>query len=435
MRQKLKSLWLTEAIHLIETESGRFSDQDINRQVRAEQVSLSDRIVMRAIMLSKQNGLYLAQKVLLRSVKLSFVLLLLLSVFLGGSLALGALSQNPINLYWALFSLLGIHLITLSIWLSSFFFFSNFGGSLLIHCWLWLAKKLSQKKTVQQLIPAFVELFGSRIRWLIGFVLNLFWTVILSCALLVLVVLFSTKNYSFEWQTTLLSSDTIVGLTHYLGYLPSFLGFEIPKDEVIKLSEHALTAGEIRASWAIWLLGVFIVYGLILRFLCMMFCGVNWLISCRRIQLNISHPDYQILANQLQPLFVNIEDADKLGSSSHQWHFSAHSIEAGEGNFLVAIDVQETWHYPDSVSFLGFLNTREQRSNILDYLQLTPAQKLLIAVDTDRAPDRGVLNFINQLINKSQQTRIWFINQGKQYHNWQSLSLQLAQPDWLSEAL
>ncbi|MCO6548665.1 MAG: DUF2868 domain-containing protein, partial [Gilliamella sp.] len=91
--------------------------------------------------------------------------------------------------------------------------------------------------------------------------------------------------------------------------------------------------------------------------------------------------------------------------------------------------------YPKTVSFLGFLNTREQRSKTLDYLQLTPAKKLLIAIDTDRTPDRGVLNFINQLINKSQQTRIWFINQGKQYHNWQSLSLKLAQPDWLSEDL
>ncbi|WP_160422558.1 DUF2868 domain-containing protein [Gilliamella sp. Lep-s35] len=425
---------MTQTIHLIETESGRFADQDINRQVRAEQISITDRIVMRATILSKQNGLYFSQKILIQSVKLSFVLLLLLSVFLGSSLALGALSQNPINLYWALFSLLGVHLITLIIWLGSFFFFTNFGGSLLIHCWLWLAKKLSQKKTVQQLIPAFVELFGSRIRWLIGFVLNLFWTVILSCALLVLVVLFSTKHYSFEWQTTLLSSDTIVRLTHYLGYLPSLFGFDIPKDEIIKLSENALNTGEIRSSWAVWLLGVFIVYGLMLRFLCMVFCGVNWLISCRQIQLNISHSDYQALANQLQPLLiVNIEDADKLGNSNYQWNFSMNSIEDGKGAFLVAVDVQESWHYPKSVSFLGFLNTREQRSKILDYLQLRPAKKLLIAIDTDRTPDRGVLNFINQLINKSQQTRIWFINQGKQYHNWQLHSLPLAQSDWLSE--
>ncbi|MCO6548736.1 MAG: hypothetical protein J6583_13340, partial [Gilliamella sp.] len=87
MRQKLRSLWLTETIHLIEKEYGRSADQDINRQVRTEHLSLPDRIVMRAIMLSKQNGLDLAQKILLRSVKISFVLLLLLSVFLGVSLA------------------------------------------------------------------------------------------------------------------------------------------------------------------------------------------------------------------------------------------------------------------------------------------------------------------------------------------------------------
>ena len=88
---------------------------------------------------------------------------------------------------------------------------------------------------------------------------------------------------------------------------------------------------------------------------------------------------------------------------------------------------------PNSVTFLGFLNTREQRRKILDYLQLTPAKKLLIAIDTDRAPDRGMLNLINQLTSKSQQSRIWFINQGKQFNNWQALSLQSALPTWLSE--
>ena len=68
-----------------------------------------------------------------------------------------------------------------------------------------------------------------------------------------------------------------------------------------------------------------------------------------------------------------------------------------------------------------------------DSLQLKPAHKLLIAIDTDRAPDRGILNFIQQLMNKSQQSRIWFINQGKQLHNWQSLSLPLANPNWLEQ--
>lgn len=431
MRQQLKSLWLTETIHLIESESGRFADQDINRQVKAIPTSLVNRIVTRATMLSKPNGLYLAQKIILRSIKISFFLLLLVSIFLGSSLTFSALSQNPINLYWALFSLLGVHLITLILWIGSFFFFSRFGGSLLIHCWLWIAQKLYQKKTVQQLIPAFITLFGSRIRWLIGFVLNLFWTVILSSALLVLVVLLSTQHYSFEWKTTLLNSDTIIHLTHYLGYLPALFGFSIPSDNVIKLSEHALSAGDIRSSWAIWLLGVFICYGLAVRFLLMIFCGVIWIVSSRKIELNLNDPYYQILSQQLQPLLTNVVDEDKLGQ--HKWQLPISQIEEGHDVYLVAVDVEENWNFPNTIPFYGFLNTRQERGAILDYLQLKPAYKMLIAIDTDRAPDRGILNFIQQLMNKSQQSRIWFINQGKQLHNWQSLSLPLADPNWLEQ--
>ena len=431
MREQLKSLWLTETIHLIESQSGRFADQDINRLVKAMPTSLVNRIVTRATLLSKQNGLYLAQKVMLRSIKLSFLLLLFVSLFIGSSLTFGALSQNPINLYWALFSLLGVHFITLIIWLCSLLFFSRFGGSLLIHGWLWIAEKLYQKKTVQQLVPAFVSLFGYRIRWLLGFVLNLFWTVILTSALIVLLVLFSTQHYSFEWKTTLLSADSIIKLTHYLGYLPSWFGFSIPKDDVIKLSEHALSSGDIRSSWAIWLLGVFIFYGLTVRLLLMIFCGVTWMVTSRKIKLNLDDPDYQILAQQLQPLVTNVEDEDKLGEN--RWQLPISQIEEGHGIYLVAVDIVESWKPTTTVPFYGFLNTREQRVAILDYLQLKPAKKLLIAIDTDRAPDRGLLNFIQQLINKSQQTRIWFINHGKQFHNWQSLSLPLAEPNWLEQ--
>jgi hypothetical protein len=432
MREKLISLWLTETIRLIENESGRFADQDINRELRASKTPLAHRIVTRAVMLSKQSELYAALITLLHALKFSFILLLFFSFFIGTSLAFGALSQNPVNLYWALFSLLGVHFITLFIWLCSFFFFSSFGGSVLIHCWLWLTKKLSQRKTVQQLIPAFVQLLGGKIRWLIGFILNLFWTIILSSALLVLIVLFSTQHYSFEWKTTLLSSDTIIQLTHYLGLIPSIFGFSIPQDNVIRISDQALNAGYVRSSWAIWLLGVFIVYGLTIRFFCMIICGIGWLISCRGIKLQLALPEYQLLANDLQPALIDIVDNDLQGKKMH-FHSAMNLLENSQGAYLVAIDIPEDWPVPDSVSFLGFLNTRQQRRDILDYLQLKPAKKLLVAIDANRAPDRGILNLLNQLATKSQQYRIWFINEGKQYHNWQSLSLKSSIPTWLNE--
>ena len=97
MREELKSLWIAQTIHLIEKESGRFADQDINRQVRVTQTSLINRIVMRAVMLSKQNGLYAAQKNLLRAINLSFLIFIFLSIICGASLAFSTLSQNPIN--------------------------------------------------------------------------------------------------------------------------------------------------------------------------------------------------------------------------------------------------------------------------------------------------------------------------------------------------
>lgn len=77
---------------------------------------------------------------------LSSIRLILVSIICGTSLAFGILSQNPINLYWALFGLLGIHLITLLVWLISFFLFANVDGSFCVHYWLWLVKKFSQKK-------------------------------------------------------------------------------------------------------------------------------------------------------------------------------------------------------------------------------------------------------------------------------------------------
>lgn len=118
------------------------------------------------------------------------------------------------------------------------------------------------------------------------------------------------------------------------------------------------------------MLGIFIVYGLSIQFLCIIICGLNWLISCRKIQFNIQYSDYQVLANDLQPVLVNVEN--------------------GENKFLAAID-------------------------------------------TNRATDRGMLNLIKKLMNKLQQSRIWFINQGKQFNNWQALSLQSTSLVWLGE--
>jgi len=437
MNQYLKSLWLTETVRLIETDQGRFHDDEANRQARVIKASVSERIMMRAEILSKQHGLKRSQQEWLNSAKLSFFILFILALFTGVGLAFSALAQNPINLYWALLCLLGLHLVTLCLWIISCIFLPNESGSFLIHTWLWLTKKLSKKKTVSQVLPAFIILFNKQLRWLIGLVVNLLWTVILFSAFIVLLTLLSTKHYSFEWQTTLLSVDSVITITHFLGELPAILGFSLPDSDMIRASEQAIANGEIRSAWAVWLLGIFIVYGIVVRLILFVFCWLKWLIGCQNITLNIQYPQYQLLINELDITAIkHIVDKDIHNDSS--WNNDSKQIyKTATNNMLVAIDIEQNWLPPAQIEFLGFLNNSEKRKALLDFLQLHPAKKLLIAIDTDRSPDRGIINLIQSLSAKSAHCRLWFINKGRQINNWQEslVKLKIVQADtsWLIE--
>lgn len=436
MNQYLKSLWLTETVRLIEKDNGRFQDDEANRQARSYSGSIADRIIFRAKILSSQHSLISAQTVLLKAAKFSFIFLILIAIFSGVGIGLSALAQNPINLYWALICLLGVHFVMLLIWLLSSIALPNESGSFFIFIWSWLTQKIANKNTVSQLLPAFISLFGGQIRWLIGTIVNFLWFIILLIALLVLVAQLSTQHYSFAWQTTLLSSDTIVAITCSLGKIPSLLGFTIPDVDMIRSSEQAISIDEVRSSWAVWLLGVFIVYGVLLRFGLFILCWLKWHLACQRIVLNTHHPEYQILKAELD------EKVSKTIIDKENAHLPVHNINVnhnntnGKQNFLVAIDVDTNWSVPANVPFLGFINNSMTQKKILEWLTQNPANKLLIAIDTDRSPDRGMINSIRLLVDKSQFTGIWFINNGRQLHNWiekiQELALDQTNLAWLS---
>ncbi|WP_392563777.1 DUF2868 domain-containing protein [Orbus wheelerorum] len=435
MNQYLKSLWLTETVRLIEKDSGRFHDDDANRQARAIKASVSERIMTRAEILSEQHGLKRSQQEWLNSAKLSLFILFIIALFTGAGLAFSALSQNPVNLYWALLCLLGLHLVTLCLWLISCIFLPNESGSFLIHIWLWIAKKLSKKTTVSQVLPAFISLFNKQLRWLVGLVVNLLWTVILFSAFIILLTLLSTKHYSFEWQTTLLSADSVITVTHVLGQLPAILGFSLPNNDMIRASEQAMSNGEIRSAWAIWLLGIFIVYGIAVRLVLLIFCWLKWRIGCQSITLNLQYPQYQLLVNDLDVVAIK-HIVDKEHHHNSVLHAENKQIYSTATNkMLVAIEIETNWLPPAEIEFLGFLNSHNERKAMLDFLQQHPAEKLLIAIDTNRSPDRGIINLIQSLATKSVHCRLWFINQGRQFSNWQeSLSkLKMHQTDtaWL----
>ncbi|WP_273885945.1 hypothetical protein, partial [Serratia bockelmannii] len=82
-----------------------------------------------------------------------------LVILSGAGLAFAALGngQLPVNVFWALGSLLGLNLLLLASWALGLFFAGGHGASL-GRLWLWLSEKLARDAQTVQLVPALVLL-------------------------------------------------------------------------------------------------------------------------------------------------------------------------------------------------------------------------------------------------------------------------------------
>ncbi len=114
----LDALWLTEAVRLREEQAGPLEDSEAVRQALAQGGSLPRRILTRAHWLGRREGLLDAQRTWRQGSRLALALLLVLALASGAGLAFAALGdgQRPVNVFWALASLLGLHLLTLLGW-------------------------------------------------------------------------------------------------------------------------------------------------------------------------------------------------------------------------------------------------------------------------------------------------------------------------------
>src|SRR5690606_826914 len=105
---------------------------------------------------------------------------------------------------------------------------------------------------------ALIEVLGRNgaLRWVLGSVSHGVWTSAFLSLLVTLLAMLSVRRYGFNWETTLLSSDTLVHLTTALGWLPAQLGFATPSSEVIRASNGLqVLPDSAQALWSGWLIG------------------------------------------------------------------------------------------------------------------------------------------------------------------------------------
>ncbi|MCF6751576.1 DUF2868 domain-containing protein [Pseudomonas stutzeri] len=413
---RVDRLWLTEAVRLREEHAGPLDDEEANRQARAGGGDLPTLIERRALWLARRDGLLEALRHWRQGARLGAVALAVLAIFTGAGLAFAALGdgQRPVNVFWALGSLLGLNLLTLLGWLLGLALAGDSGGAL-GRLWLWLSENLARDARAAQLAPALpVLLRRQRLgRWLLGLGVHGMWLLAMACALLMLLALLATRRYGFVWETTILGDSAFLGLTQALGALPALLGFGVPDAEQIRAS--GTLAGDLesaRRQWAGWLVGVVLVYGLLPRLLLAALCLWRWRRGRAALAIDLEQPGYRLLRERLQPPSERLGIRDAAPAQLHAPSAGAQP-EAGAGAVLVAIELDGSRPWPPplpkGVADAGVLDDREGRRRLLDQLTRFPPARLAIACDPRRSPDRGTLALLGELSRCAAATRVWLL--------------------------
>ena len=413
---ELTNLWLTETIRLREEHAGALDDLEANRIARSAGGDLPARIQRRALWLAERDGLSSALSHWLQGARLALIALAVLAIISGAGLAFAALGdgQNPVNVFWALGSLLGLNLILLLSWALGLMFAGEHAASL-GRLWLWLSEKLARDAKAAQLPPALLLLLQRQKlnRWVIGVLVNGLWLLAMLSALVMLLTLMATRRYGFVWETTLLSADTFVAMTQALGALPALLGFNIPTVEMIRASgDAALNIESARQAWATWLVGVLVVYGVFPRLLLALLCLWRWKSGQAHLRLDLNLPGYAQLRERLMPSSERLGISDAAPEQLHQVQSHTSDLQSA-GALLVAIELddQRPWppQLPKNVSDAGILDSRESRHKLLEQLSRFPPARLAIACDPRRSPDRGSLALIAELARNASATRVWLL--------------------------
>src|SRR3989338_5765553 len=413
---RLQRLWLSETIRLREEHAGPLDDSEANRRAQAKGGALDERIKTRAWSLGERDGQVSALQHWLHGARLAVLLLVLLAILSGSGLAVAALGDGlrPVNVFWALGSLLGLNLLLLLGWALGLLLSRDSAGAL-GHLWLWLSAKLARDAQAAQLAPALLLMLQRQrlSRWGLGVLVQGFWLLTLLTALLTLLALLTTRRYGFVWESTLLGADAFVAITNALSVLPRALGFSAPTVAMIHASTSDVYNTElVRQSWAAWLIGAVLIYGVLPRLGLLLLCLWRWRRGCAALSLDLSLPGYSLLRERLQPSSERLGVCDAAPAQLHQPQAGS-LTEGSQGALLVAVelDPQRSWPpaLPKGIGDAGVIDSREQRNQLLDQLNRFPPARLLIACDPRRSPDRGSLALLGELARSAAATRIWLL--------------------------
>ncbi|MGB7400225.1 DUF2868 domain-containing protein [Castellaniella sp.] len=413
VRSPLFQQWQAEAVRLRETQWGPLDDRTANQAAVRETQGLAPRILARAAILARHGTLQSSLQQWALAARLSLICLAILGVVLGVGAATAALNpaRGSVNLAMALVGLLGLHALTFIIWLIGCLPGIQ-AGTLLSQLWWWSSKKLARGPDHVLAAQSFVSLLGRAQAWkpAVGLLSHGMWTLAYSCAIPTLIVLLSTRSYTFHWETTLLSPEAFVTLSQTLGSLPHALGFPVPDSISVAQSMGGPTApATVQADWSLWLIGNLLCWGWLPRVLGLLVCAFWFKRRLHRIHINPALPGWLELRERLQPMHQSLgidrPDSPADTRAAHHPHTTGSMWQPAVLALELGPDV--AWPpegLPSHIENLGRCDSREDRQRLRETLDARP---LLLVCDARRTPDRGSATWLDELHQRCPQMHVW----------------------------
>ena len=408
----LKDSWLCEALRLKETQWGQFDDRAACLRAAREPTAMQQ-IAARANFLGETSGVKLALGRVQSGLWVAFIVLLVIAVLVGGSAALAALGAGfrPVNVVSALVVLLGVNLFSLVVWIVTLIVGIGSGGWLAGR-WPWLVRKLATGPEVGLAGQAWWSLWqqAGGLRWVLSSVTHASWLIASLTMLAVLYFTLSIRHFDFAWETTLLSADSFVALTQFVGVVPHWFGFAIPDSETVRASGHlSRNSVQAQALWASWLTGALVCYGVLPRSLLLLVSLAMVARAWPRTQPQLLSPYYQALLLKMAPAALSPE-----GQVPPQIKLRYPPVLKGADSatraMMTGIELETEWPPVGlgcEIVHTMMIDSRDSRNIALGQVAQLNPQRLVIACDARRTPDRGTLRLIAELSSYASKTLVW----------------------------
>ncbi len=434
----LQARMLAEAVRLHEHSRGELLD-DPAAEAAARQAGgdLEQRIVSRANTLALAPDLAQALRQLRGAVLVVLAIALLLAVVGGAATARAALGNSgEANFFWVLGGILGVHCLTLLAWLGLMLVRPGAlaGGSLggvVFSLGQRISQRLHEGPVQLAAVRAVASVFSQGFvgRWTLSAISHALWLGFLLGSLVMVLLVLSTHQFTFVWETTILSERSYVPLTRGIASLPEFLGFTTPDIGQIRASRgglpEAASAG-IGEAWAGLLVGAVVVYGLLPRLVLLVLSVGLARRSARRFRLDISLPGFARLESRLMPTATNLGVVD---AEPDPVPFDAGAVAGiaprrsrGHGPVAVLgleLDVPAA-NWPPTLAGiewldLGMVDSRDDRRRVKEQLAtaLTPPRLIAVVCSALNTPDRGVRAFITDLERHSDAPVALIVSDGQ----------------------